>query len=548
MTLLSLKGVTRRYGGLVAVDAVDLDVAEGGVTAVIGPNGAGKTTLFNLISGFQTPNAGRIVFAGEDVTAHPPEQIAAAGLVRTFQLVQLFQNLSVLENIQVGCHLHTRGGVLSALLRSRGTRQAEREVEARARELLHFVGLEGVADMEASALAYGQQRLLEIARGLAAKPRLLLLDEPAAGLVRRRVETPVGCDPRDRCARHDRAADRARHEAGDEHGRHHRRAGFRPQDCRGATRGGPRKSRRHCRLSRGGEGRTMPDLSYLPQIALSGIAVGCIYGLIGIGFCVIYNASGIVNFAQGAFVMLGGMIAYSALKAVGLPLPVAAAAAIVAVAAVGVIIERIVVRPLWDRKATMFVMILATLAAQIVVERLALIVAGDQPRTLPPFSDLPPIRLGTVVISYQFLWIVGISLLLIVLLDQFFKRTRTGKAMRACAFNREAASLQGINVSRMLALSFALSAGLGAVAGVLITPTQYTAFNVGVPFAISGFIAAIVGGFGRPLGAFIGGIMLGLAQSLAIVAFGAGLKNVAALSVLLIFLFIRPGGILGEAK
>ena len=194
----------------------------------------------------------------------------------------------------------------------------------------------------------------------------------------------------------------------------------------------------------------MPDLSYLPQIALSGIAVGCIYGLIGIGFCVIYNASGIVNFAQGAFVMMGGMIAYTALKFVGLPLPVAAAVAIVAVAAIGVVIERVVVRPLWDRKATMFVMILATLAAQIVVERLSLILAGDQPRTLPPFSDLPPIRLGAVVVSYQFLWIVGISLLLIVLLDQFFKRTRTGKAMRACAFNREAASLQGINVSRML--------------------------------------------------------------------------------------------------
>ena len=134
------------------------------------------------------------------------------------------------------------------------------------------------------------------------------------------------------------------------------------------------------------------------------------------------------------------------------------------------------------------------------------------------------------------------------MLDQFFKRTKVGKAMRACAFNREAASLQGINVSRMLSLSFALSAALGAIAGVLITPTQYTAFNVGVPFAISGFIAAIVGGFGHPLGAFMGGIMLGLAQSIAIVAFGAGLKNVAALSVLLIFLFIRPGGILGETK
>ena len=182
MTLLSLQGVTRRFGGLVAVDAIDLEVADGGVTAVIGPNGAGKTTLFNLISGFQAPNAGRIVFDGEDITARPPEAIAAAGLVRTFQLVQLFQNLSVLENVKVGCHLHTKGGVLAALLRTRSTRQAEREVEARARELLDFVGLEGAAEMEASALAYGQQRLLEIARALAAKPKLLLLDEPAAGL------------------------------------------------------------------------------------------------------------------------------------------------------------------------------------------------------------------------------------------------------------------------------------------------------------------------------------------------------------------------------
>ena len=178
MTLLSLRGVSRRFGGLVAVDAIDLEVAQGGVTAVIGPNGAGKTTLFNMISGFQIPNAGRIVFAGEDITARPPEKIAAAGLVRTFQLVQLFQNLSVLENIQVGCHLHTRGGVFSALIRNRATR----ETEARARELLDFVGLEGAAEAEASELAYGQQRLLEIARALAAKPKLLLLDEPAAGL------------------------------------------------------------------------------------------------------------------------------------------------------------------------------------------------------------------------------------------------------------------------------------------------------------------------------------------------------------------------------
>jgi branched-chain amino acid transport system permease protein len=286
----------------------------------------------------------------------------------------------------------------------------------------------------------------------------------------------------------------------------------------------------------------------IAQAIASGIGVGCIYGLIGIGFCVIYNASGIVNFTQGAFVMLGGIVTYVAMHSYGLPLPLAALAAIMLVAAFGVVIERLVVRPLWNRDATMFVMILATLAAQIVIERLTQMAVGDQPKTLPVFTDLPPLRLFGVAVNFQFLWIVGTSVAVILLLGAFFKSTKTGKAMRACAINREAAALQGIPVSRMLALAFALSAGLGALAGILITPTQYTAYNVGVPFAISGFIAAIVGGFGRPFGAFAGGILLGVAQALAIVFLGAGFKNVAALSVLLLFLFFRPTGILGTAK
>jgi branched-chain amino acid transport system permease protein len=284
------------------------------------------------------------------------------------------------------------------------------------------------------------------------------------------------------------------------------------------------------------------------QSIASGITVGCIYGLIGIGFCVIYNASGIVNFAQGAFVMLGGMVAYAALKTYGLPLPIAGILAIALVSGFGVVLERVVVRPLWNRQSTMFVMILATLAAQIVIERLTLIVAGDQPRTLPMFTDAPPLRLAGLAISYQFLWIVGCSALVIMLLAWFFASTKTGKAMRACSINAEAAALQGIPVSRMLALAFGLSAGLGALAGVLITPTQYTAFNVGVPYAISGFIAAIVGGFGRPLGALAGGIFLGVAQALAIVFLGSAFKNVTALSILLLFLFFRPTGLLGSAK
>jgi len=289
------------------------------------------------------------------------------------------------------------------------------------------------------------------------------------------------------------------------------------------------------------------DPTLIIQTVISGIGTGIIYGLIGIGFCVIYNASGIVNFAQGMFVMLGGMVTHALLTRAGLPLALAIPITILLAAVLGIAVDRLVVQPLWRRNATMFVMILATLAAQIVVERATLMIAGDQPRTFSGFTSAAPWKVGGVAISPQLLWIAGASLLLVGALALFFKRTRTGRAMRACAINREAAALQGIPVAQMLALSFALSAALGAIAGILITPTQYTAFNVGVPFAISGFIAAILGGFGNAAGAFAGGIMLGVAQALAIVFFGAGFKNVAALSILLVFLLARPQGLFGKA-
>ncbi|GGF54812.1 ABC transporter ATP-binding protein [Azorhizobium oxalatiphilum] len=182
MTRLVLENVTKRFGGLVAVDNVSFTVPEAGVTAVIGPNGAGKTTLFSLVSGFLTPTDGRVLFDGQDITGLAPEKISARGLVRTFQLVKLFEDLSTLENVKVGRHLHTKAGLFSAFLHTPAARREEREVEARARDLLSFVGLQHKADADASGLSYGQQRLLEMARALAADPRLVLLDEPAAGL------------------------------------------------------------------------------------------------------------------------------------------------------------------------------------------------------------------------------------------------------------------------------------------------------------------------------------------------------------------------------
>ena len=182
MSLLSLHGLTLRFAGLTAVDAVDMQVEPGGVHAVIGPNGAGKTTLFNLISGLVAPSAGRITLDGQDITKLLPEQRAARGLGRTFQNIRIFPSMTVLENVLTGLHARTRSGLPGVLLRLPGFRAEERRAVERAREALGVVGLAGVAASRAGALSYGDQRRLEIARAVVAEPRLLLLDEPAAGM------------------------------------------------------------------------------------------------------------------------------------------------------------------------------------------------------------------------------------------------------------------------------------------------------------------------------------------------------------------------------
>jgi branched-chain amino acid transport system ATP-binding protein len=180
--LLQIEGLTRRYGGLAAVQDVSFAVPAGVIAAVIGPNGAGKTTLFNLISGFTPPNEGRVMLDGQVLTGLRADQVAARGLVRTFQLVRLFPQMTALGNVLVGFHMHSKGGSLAAIVRPRWLREQEVRIRGEAWGLLGLVGLQHQADTLANNLTYGQQRLLEIARGLAAQPKLIMLDEPAAGL------------------------------------------------------------------------------------------------------------------------------------------------------------------------------------------------------------------------------------------------------------------------------------------------------------------------------------------------------------------------------
>lgn len=181
--VLQLRQVTKRFGGLTAVDSLDFAVTPGQVKALIGPNGAGKTTVFNLVTGVYPVDGGEIRIAGQVTSGLPSHRVAALGVARTFQHVELFGNMSVLENVMVGAHTRSNSGMLSAALRLRGMRAQERQLMDRAISCLHLVGLGEVPpETESLSLAFGQQRLLEMARALAAEPALLLLDEPAAGL------------------------------------------------------------------------------------------------------------------------------------------------------------------------------------------------------------------------------------------------------------------------------------------------------------------------------------------------------------------------------
>lgn len=180
--LLECRSVTKRFGGLAAVDDVTCSVDEGSVTAVIGPNGAGKTTFFNCVSAIYPATSGEVRFRGIDVTRHPPHVVTTMGIARTFQNIRLFRGMTALENVVTARHCRTKAGILSCLLRLHSQRCEEEESHAKARELLEFVGLARWADSPAGSLPYGDQRRLEIARALATGPRLLLLDEPAAGM------------------------------------------------------------------------------------------------------------------------------------------------------------------------------------------------------------------------------------------------------------------------------------------------------------------------------------------------------------------------------
>jgi branched-chain amino acid transport system permease protein len=281
----------------------------------------------------------------------------------------------------------------------------------------------------------------------------------------------------------------------------------------------------------------------LAQYLLSGITIGAIYALVALGFSIIFNASHVINFAQGEFVMIGGMTTVS-LTGAGLPLPAAMIAAVLLAALAGLALDKFAVEP--ARGAPVVTLIIITIGASILLRGLAALVWDKKLHTLPPFSGSTPIEIAGAALLPQSLWVLGVTLAIVLALSWFFGRTLLGKAMLATSNQRVAAQLVGINVRRVLLVSFGLSAALGAIAGILITPITLTSWDVGIMLGLKGFAAAVLGGLGSGPGAVLGGLVLGIAETLSAGYLSSAYKDVIAFVLMLAVLFFRPTGILGS--
>jgi branched-chain amino acid transport system permease protein len=281
------------------------------------------------------------------------------------------------------------------------------------------------------------------------------------------------------------------------------------------------------------------------QFLFSGLTVGAVYALVALGFTLIYNASGIINFAQGEFVMLGGM-ATVFLSTAGVPLPLAALLAVAATVVVGLILYRFAIEP--ARGADAVALIMITIGASIFLRGAAQVVFDKRFHSLPHLLGTDPIRIGGAAVLPQSLVVLAGAAIIVVLLWLFIERTLFGKAVTATAANRLAACLVGINTGRIIGFSFAVSAAIGALAGILVSPLTLTSYDVGTLLALKGFAAAMLGGIGYALGGVVGGLLLGLLEAFSAGYLSSKYKDAVAFLVILAVFFVMPRGLLGRAK
>jgi len=280
------------------------------------------------------------------------------------------------------------------------------------------------------------------------------------------------------------------------------------------------------------------------QYLFAGITYGAIYAIVAIGFNIIYNATGIINFAQGEFVMLGGMISISLLPM--MPLWLAITTAVMLTMVFGAFLEICFIR--WLENPSVLRMIIITIGLSILTREAALHVWGESIRSLPYFigDEVMTVALFGARISPQVLWVIGACGLMVIGLNIFFQTTSVGREMRACAANRRAALLCGINTHNMVTLSFMLSAGIGALAGCVMSPITSTQYDIGTGLAIKGFTVAILGGLGNAMAAVGAGLLLGILEAFSVSVVPLAFKDAIAIAILLLILFFRPHGLFGS--
>jgi len=291
----------------------------------------------------------------------------------------------------------------------------------------------------------------------------------------------------------------------------------------------------------------MPHFADILQYLIGGITSGSIYAIVAIGFAIIYNATEIINFAQGEFVMLGALIYISFSRFFGFPLVVSFAFSVVSVTIIGFIMDLLVIRPV--KKPNPISLIIITIGASIFIQGIAMRLWGKDPYpSADPFSSETPINFFGASIMPQTLWIIGITLIILVILHFFFEYTIIGKAVKACAINRRAASLLGIKAKKMVLISFGLSGALGAISGIIIAPITFASYKMGTMLGLKGFCGAVIGGLGSIPGAIIGGFSLGIFESLGAGLISSDFKDAIAFVILLAVLFIRPSGIVNKGE
>lgn len=281
------------------------------------------------------------------------------------------------------------------------------------------------------------------------------------------------------------------------------------------------------------------------QYVVAGLKSGSIYALVALGFTVVYGSTGIINFAQGEFFMLGGMLAAFFYRA-GLPLPLAALASVLTTVSIGLTFERVALRP--RRDAGPLVLIIITIGASMVLKALARHAFGPDELRLPDFTPGPSLNVAGAAIEHQALWLWGLTLMAVLVLTWLYRKTKLGRAMRACSISHDASRLMGIDTARVVMVSFGIAAALGAIGGLAVTPLTQTSWDVGATVGLKGFAAAILGGLGNPVASVIGGLVLGLLESLSVAFISSTYKDVISLGVLLLVLFVRPQGLFGRAR